>query len=111
MEAEEAPIAKFLESYDNKVAKLREDTEAADKEYSANSNKVEEFDITEEEEALDTLADQEREYEASETNRLETKRRISSEIQELKTQIQNMEVDPMIDSGINELIQKRAKRV
>lgn len=110
LEIEEAPIAKFLESYERKVARLKELNESTDKEYSASSNKIEEFEIVDEEDDLDNLAERERELESSEKNRVESKRRLSNEIAELKAQIQNTEVDPDIDKKIHELVTKRGKR-
>lgn len=110
LEIEEAPITKFLESYEKKVARLKEVTELADKEYNSLSTQIHDFDIGDEEEELDNLKEQEKTLETDEKSRVENKQRISVEIAELKAQIENTQVDPEIDTKIRDLVNKRGKR-
>jgi len=107
LELEEVPIAKFLESYEKKVARLKEVLESLDKEFNASSNKIENFEIADEEDRLEFLVGEEKYLESSEKDRVNNKRKICNEIAELKAQIQTTVVDPNIDENIQELVRKR----
>jgi len=109
MESEQQPIREFLQTYESKVAAMREQIEQADIEYSACCTKVEEFDIADLEDQLDRLVEQERDWTEQENNRLQNKNRIGREINELREYLANHILDPETDNKIVALSAKRSK--
>ena len=85
LEERRAPLKEFLADYEEKVSGLRKRLEIADKEYNLACRKVEECDISEVEEQLDRLVDQEKDLAAQEENRVSQRARIEEEVCNLRS--------------------------
>ena len=109
IEKNQRPLRVFLENYESKVNAKKEEIERADKEYTSQCSKVEEFDISDYEETLDRLNEQLRDLTQQESDRISNKQRISEEINALKLFLSSNTLDPKIDEKISELMQKRSK--
>jgi len=109
MEKTQAPIRKFLQEYEGRVAAMKDQIEQADRDYSSSCTHVEEFDIADLEDHLDRLIEQERDLTQQEHNRLQNKDRIEQEISELRLYLASNKLDPETDAKITELSSKRSK--
>ena len=109
LEGNQRPLREFLESYEAKVNAKKAQIEKADKEYAATCSKVEEFDISEFEEKLERLNEQEKDLTQQESDRINSKKRIHQEVQELQRYFNTHTLDPTLDDKISELTNKRSK--
>ena len=112
LEKRRAPFTVFLAEYEERVAGFRNRLEKADREYNIACRKVEECDISEVEEQLDRLVDQEKDLAAQEENRVSQRARIEEEVCKLKSQVVNLEANPQwsdVDKTVEEKTSRRVK--
>ena len=112
LEDRRAPFTVFLAEYEERVAGFRNRLEKADREYNIACRKVEECDISEVEEQLDRLVDQEKDLAAQEENRVSQRARIEEEVCKLKSQVVNLEANPQwsdVDKTVEEKTSRRVK--
>ena len=108
LEAEEKPLKQFLENYEAKVNAQKEQIEKADKEYNLCCSKVEEFDISEMEECLERLIEQEKDLTQQESTRVQRRNEVSQEIKVLEEYFSKVALDPNLDEKIAEFVKKRS---
>jgi len=112
LEERRAPLKEFLADYEEKVSEFRNRLETADQEYNLACRKVEECDISEVEEQLDRLVDQEKDLAAQEENRVSQRARIEEEVRKLGSQVENLEENPKwndVDKIVEEKTSRRVK--
>ena len=107
MKKEQQPIRTFLQGYEDKLNQMKKNVEEADKEYLELSSKVEGLDFTDLEDAIETLAESEKDLVQQEENRIKGKERIKQEIGALETFIATNKPSPEIDRKLEELTQRR----
>ena len=104
MEKEQQPIRTFLRGYEDKLNQMKKDVEQADKEYLEWSYKVEGQDFTDLEDAIERLAESEKDLVQQEENRIQGKERMKQEIATLETFIATQKPKiPEIERKIKEL--------
>ena len=108
LESEIKPLQDQLGSYEAKVQTKRDEISAADEEYSSSCNKVENFEVSEHEDRLESLNDQIKYLSRQETDRINDKEKLSVEIRKLENYFRNTKLDPQIDTKISDLNQKKA---
>ena len=112
LEERRAPLKEFLAEYEEKVSGFRRRLETADQEYNIACRRVEECDISEVEEQLDRLVDQEKDLAAQEENRVSQRARIEEEVRHLGHQVETIEEDPKwtdVDKVVEEKTSRRVK--
>lgn len=109
LEAAQEPRRIFMRNYEAKVKAQKEQIERADKEYTEQCNKVEEFDISDFEDSLERLSEQLRDLTQQESDRVTNKKRITQEIKDLEAFFSTNTLDPNLEENINVLINKRSK--
>ena len=112
LEERRAPLKEFLAEYEEKVSGFRRRLETADQEYNIACRRVEECDISEVEEQLDRLVDQEKDLAAQEENRVSQRARIEEEVRHLGRQVETIEDDPKwtdVDKVVEEKTSRRVK--
>ena len=109
LEAAQEPRRIFMRNYEAKVKAQKEQIERADKEYTEQCNKVEEFDISDFEDSLERLSEQLRDLTQQESDRVTNRKRITQEIKDLEAFFSTNTLDPNLEENINVLINKRSK--
>ena len=109
LEKEQEPAREFLRNYEAMVKAQKERIEKADKEYTEQCNKVEEFDISDYEDTLDRLTEQLRDLTQQESNRVANKKKITEDINNLESYLSSNTLDPNIEDTLKVLIDKRSK--
>ena len=109
LEAAQTPRREFMRNYEAKIEAKKEQIERADREYTEQCNKVEEFDISDYEDSLERLSEQLRDLTQQESNRVTNRRRITKEIKDLEAFLSTNTLDPNLEENINVLINKRSK--
>ena len=109
LEAAQEPRRIFMRNYEAKIKAQKEQIERADKEYTEQCNKVEEFDISDFEDSLERLSEQLRDLTQQESDRVTNRKRITQEIKDLEAFFSTNTLDPNIEENINVIINKRSK--
>ena len=109
LEAAQTPRREFMRNYEAKIEAKKEQIERADREYTEQCNKVEEFDISDYEDSLERLSEQLRDLTQQESNRVTNRMRITKEIKDLEAFLSTNTLDPNLEENINVLINKRSK--
>ena len=109
LEAAQEPRRIFMRTYEAKIKAQKEQIERADKEYTEQCNKVEEFDISDFEDSLERLSEQLRDLTQQESDRVTNRKRITQEIKDLEAFFSTNTLDPNLEENINVIINKRSK--
>ena len=109
LELAQEPRREFMRNYEAKIKAKKDQIERADREYTEQCNKVEEFDISDYEDSLERLSEQLRDLTQQESNRVTNRKRITQEIKDLEAFLSTHPVDPNLEENINVLTNKRSK--
>ena len=109
LELAQEPRREFMRNYEAKIKAKKDQIERADREYTEQCNKVEEFDISDYEDSLERLSEQLRDLTQQENNRVTNRKRITQEIKDLEAFLSTHPVDPNLEENINVLTNKRSK--
>ena len=107
--AEKKPLEEYLSTYDAQVASKRKEINEADKEFSAQCSKVEEFDFSVQEEKLDNIIEQERNFTEQESDRINQKKNLAEAIKTLEIYLRTNPLDPTIDEELSKLTAKKTQ--